>query len=96
MKRISISIIMLMCLFLSVYAKDGSRHDDFWETWPYRFEVRAGWGGFPLMDNILYLSDYKENMGQDMTFRQASKGFMPRSRVRYMLPDSSSANSPGM
>ncbi len=62
MKRISISIIMLMCLFLSVYAKDGSRHDDFWETWPYRFEVRAGWGGFPLMDNILYLSDYKENI----------------------------------
>lgn len=45
---VSVSVLSLLCAS-SVYAKDKNG-----EPLPFKYEVRAGWGGYPLSDASLY------------------------------------------
>lgn len=42
---------------LEIKMADIQREKSFWENWPYKFEVRAGWGGMSIMDDYNYLHD---------------------------------------
>lgn len=64
------SLFLLICAFphlmaqskiddrlLQIKMADLQREMCFWENWPYKFEVRVGWGGIPIMDEYFYLPD---------------------------------------
>ena len=70
MKKFLMSLFLLVCAIphltaqskiddrlLEIKMADLLREKDFWENWPYKFEVRVGWGGMPVMDDYYYLHD---------------------------------------
>lgn len=70
MKNFLMSFLLTICVFPHLMAQgkvedrllqlkmaDFQREMDFWKNWPYKFEVRAGWGGMAIMEDMLYLHD---------------------------------------
>jgi len=70
MKKFLMSLFLLICAFPHLMSQsriddrllesriaDLQREKDFWENWLYKFEVRAGWGGMAIMEDMLYLHD---------------------------------------
>ncbi len=70
MKKFLVSFFIIVCAIpqmtaqskiddrlLEIKMADLQREMNFWENWPYKFEVRVGWGGMPIMDDYYYLHD---------------------------------------
>lgn len=55
MKRIFLICLYLVCVFSPCMTADAqTREDRFREKFPYKYEFRVGWAGYPVVDGLSY------------------------------------------
>ena len=78
----TLMIFLTLAFALSLNAQDRSRAERFREKYPWKYEFRIGYGGYPLMDTEAHLNSYGCNACYELAQRYPDLGNMYSPKIK--------------